>query len=146
LDSPFYATDLQRTYDFETSIDNYEPFGEHANGMKVLTTILIGFLTAGSAAAQEVNAQASKDAPAQTTVEAGKDAAKKLEEKKRADAQLLKNPITYSGFATDVVKAKDKTKLLNLRQPNDPKNDLKYVFYEPRGRAPKGFVLFSVDF
>jgi hypothetical protein len=114
--------------------------------MKLLWVILAGACAAIAINAQEVNANAAQTTPPQTTVEAGKETAARLEQQRRADAALLKNPITYSGFAVDVAKSKDKKKLLSLRQPNDPKIDLKHVFYEPQSRGPKGFILFSLDF
>lgn len=96
--------------------------------------------------AQDVNAAVTQPSAEKTAVEASQEAAKKVAEKQKADALLLKKPISYSGFATDLSKAGDKKKFLSLRQPVDPKVDYKHLLYTENGRQPKGFILFSLDF
>jgi hypothetical protein len=71
---------------------------------------------------------------------------KKLRDAERTKALLEKKPVTYGGFLVDATRAEKKSRFFSLRQPRDPKNDMKNVALEERTGRPRGFVLFRAEF
>jgi hypothetical protein len=92
-------------------------------------------------ATQEVTISAEKE-----TAEAAAERQKKLQAEERAKAMLEKKPVTYSGFLHDAARAENKRKFFSLRQPRDPKNDIKNISFDERTEKPRGFVLFRMEF
>ncbi|MCI0533768.1 MAG: hypothetical protein L0Z50_00925, partial [Verrucomicrobiales bacterium] len=64
----------------------------------------------------------------------------------RTDADLLRRPVTYSGFLVDLVQTNSPRRLLSLRNPSDPKRDAQNLSYDPVTGRVMGFRLFSIDF
>jgi hypothetical protein len=73
---------------------------------------------------------------------------RKLQNAKNPAEDILKQKpaYTYGGFFTEVKRSENKSKLLSLRQPADPKNDYKHVLYDMNSGRPKGFIFLSLDF
>jgi hypothetical protein len=61
-------------------------------------------------------------------------------------SDLLKKPVTYSGFLVDLVQTNNVRRLLSLRNPSDPKRDAQNISYDPVTGRAMGFKLFSIDF
>jgi hypothetical protein len=61
-------------------------------------------------------------------------------------ADLLRKPVTYSGFLVDLVQTNSPRRLLSLRNPPDPKRDGQNISYDPITGRAMGFRLFSIDF
>jgi hypothetical protein len=61
-------------------------------------------------------------------------------------ADLMRKPVTYSGFFVDLVQTNSPRRLLSLRNPSDPKRDVQNLFYDPITGRAMGFRLFSIDF
>jgi hypothetical protein len=64
----------------------------------------------------------------------------------KSSTDLLKKPITYSGFLVDLAQTNSARRLLSLRNPPDPKRDAQNVSYDPITGRAMGFRLFSLDF
>ena len=88
---------------------------------------------------------------AQATVEM-QSTQKPKEEKKipvspaKPTSEILRKPVIYGGYLTDLVKAEKKRPLFNLRTPIDPQKDLENVWFYPGTDRPTGTVLFSIKF
>lgn len=67
-------------------------------------------------------------------------------EEERAKALLEKKAVSYSGYLHDLSRAEKKSRFFSLRQPRDPKNDVKNVSFDERNGRPRGFVLFRLEF
>jgi hypothetical protein len=104
--------------------------------------MLFSLLAAASMFAQEdASVQTSK-----TSTEAIRAAQRNLQTPQKARKAPDETTITYSGFLVDMSHAEKKSKALSLRQPLDPKNDYKNVYFDERTARPKGFVLFALSF
>jgi hypothetical protein len=109
--------------------------------MKINALLLLALLL--SVHAQDAVVQQPK-----TAVDVSRAEQRKLESQKKQAEDILKEKpvITYSGFLQEVKNAENKSKLLSLRQPVDPKNDSKNVLFDIHTNRPKGSVLFSLNF
>ncbi len=59
---------------------------------------------------------------------------------------LLRRPVTYSGFLVDLMQTNNPRRLLSLRNPSDPKRDTQNISYDPITGRAMGFRLFSIGF
>jgi hypothetical protein len=85
--------------------------------------------------------------PSKSATEVTREERKLPARKKPAEDILKQKPAyTYGGFLTEVKRSENKSKLLSLRQPVDPRNDYKHVLYDMSTGRPRGVVLFSLDF
>ena len=109
--------------------------------MKFPIAIISLLLVCGSLAEDAV-----VETPKETEAAAAAERQKKLQLEGKAKAALEKKPVTYSGFVHDVKRAENKRKVFSLRQPRDPKNDVKNVSFDERTGKPRGFVLFRAEF
>jgi hypothetical protein len=109
--------------------------------MKIAVVLLSSLLTLGAFAEDVV-----VEAPKETEAAAAAERQRKLQLEEKAKAALEKKPVTYSGFVHDVKRAENKRKFFSLRQPRDPKNDVKNVSFDERTGKPRGFVLFRAEF
>jgi hypothetical protein len=107
-----------------------------------IAVVLVSLLIASGAFADD----ATVETPKGTEAAAAAERQRKLQAEEKAKAALEKKPVTYSGFLHDVKHAENKKKFFSLRQPRDPKNDVRNVFYEERTDRPRGFVLFRAEF
>jgi hypothetical protein len=64
----------------------------------------------------------------------------------KIDADLLRRPVTYSGFLVDLVQTNNPKQLMSLRTPTDPKRDAQNLSYDPVTGRVVGIKLFSIDF
>jgi hypothetical protein len=104
--------------------------------------VLVSLLIAFGAFAED----AVVETPKETEAAAAAERQRKLQAEEKAKAALEKKTVTYGGFVNDVARAESKKKFFSLRQPRDPKNDVKNVSYDERTGRPRGFVLFRAEF
>ena len=110
--------------------------------MKIpLAAFLLMLSLSGGFAQDDLTLETSR-----TEAEARRAEQRKLEARERAVRAMQQPLVTYRGFFIDLGQAQDKAKFLSLRQPVDPKNDLKHVYLDERSARPKGFVLFGLSF
>ncbi len=114
--------------------------------MKTPSTIalLSAFFLISTLAAQEVAVEAPKSVTADTPAAAQQQ--RKLQAEERVRTLLEKKPVVYSGFLVDASRAEKKSRFFSLRQPRDPRNDIRNISFEERSGKPRGFVLFRVEF
>ena len=109
--------------------------------MKIAISVLSSLLLLSGALAQD----ASIESP-EKTAESAAERQRKLQAEERAKALLEKKPLTYGGFVTDLSRAEKKSRFFSLRQPRDPKGDVKNISFDERTGRPRGFVFFRLEF
>lgn len=107
----------------------------------LLVPLLMVVCTAGTFAEDAV-----VESPKRTGAAAAAEPQQKLQAEEKLKAALEKKPRAYSGLVHDFKRAENKRKFFSLRQPRDPKNDLKNVSFDETTEKPRGFVLFRVEF
>ncbi|MGV3773700.1 MAG: hypothetical protein ACO1QB_12420 [Verrucomicrobiales bacterium] len=110
----------------------------------ILFACLLGAFWSQTLRAQEITLENS--GPGMSAMEESRQRKQALEQRRRATAALMKQPIVYSGFLVDYTRAESKSKLLSLRQPATPLKDAQNVFTDVTTNRPKGFVLFALSF
>lgn len=111
--------------------------------MKIAPLLLaLSFLATGAFAADAV-----VETPKETH-EMAAERQRKLQAKEEelAKAQLEKKAVTYGGYLHDLSRAEKKSRFFSLRQPLDPKNDVKNISFDERSGRPRGFALFRWEF
>ncbi|MGZ8919819.1 MAG: hypothetical protein ACXW3L_02425 [Limisphaerales bacterium] len=111
--------------------------------MKIASLLLALSLHAAPIFAQDVTVETPKEATEQAAERQRKLQAK---EEERAKALLEKKAVTYSGYLHDLSRAEKKSHFFSLRQPRDPKNDVKNISFDERSGRPRGFALFRLEF
>jgi len=109
--------------------------------MKTFTALAVLIGSIGLARAQALQVESPK-----LVVEKPKQIELMAPARPKPTTELLRKPVTYSGFLVDLVQTNNPKKLLSLRNPADPKRDLQNVSYDPANGRVMGFRLFSIDF
>ncbi len=91
-------------------------------------------------------AQVLQTEPQKTAPEKPKQTQLTTPTRPKPSADLLRKPVTYSGFLVDLVQTNSPRRLLSLRNPSDPKRDAQNLSYDPVTGRVMGFKLFSIDF
>lgn len=110
----------------------------------ILLALMLGSFGVSALRAQELSIDNA--GPGISAMEESRQRKRAMEQRRRADAALMKRPIVYSGFLVDYTRAEKKSKMLSLRQPAVPHKDAENVFTDISNNRPKGFVLFALSF
>jgi hypothetical protein len=92
------------------------------------------------------HAQALQTDPQKPTPEQPKQTQLTVPPRAKPATDLLRKPVTYSGFLVDLVQTNNAPRLLSLRNPADPKRDAQNISYDPVTGRVIGFKLFSISF
>jgi hypothetical protein len=111
--------------------------------MKIAPRLIILSLIATAVFAEDAVVEKKKE-----TTELAAERQRKLQakEEERAKALLEKKAVTYGGYVHELARAEKKSRFFSLRQPRDPRNDVKNISFDERSGRPRGFVLFRLEF
>ena len=135
---------LTSSYELSGGIDKDSTKADihnHEGIMKTIPALAFLFCSISLAHAQALQSQPQKPAsekPKQTQLIAPA--------RPKPAADLLRQPVTYSGFLVDLVQTNNPRRLLSLRNPSDPKRDAQNISSDPVTGRVIGFKLFSIDF